>query len=43
MPQGSQVKILSDAANGWEELEFRKSDGQVFHGYANGKFLATSH
>ena len=42
MPQGIRVKILSDAENGWEELEVPGSDGQVFHGFANGKFLSPS-
>ena len=39
MPQGTKVRIVRDADNGWEELEVRSADGQVFHGFANGQFL----
>jgi type IV secretory pathway TraG/TraD family ATPase VirD4 len=39
MPQGTKVKIVRDADNGWKELEVQGSDGQVLHGYAIGVFL----
>ena len=39
MPQGTKVKIVRDADNGWKELEIQGSDGQVLHGYAIGVFL----
>lgn len=42
MPQGVRVKIIRDAENGWEELEVPGNGGQVFRGFANGKYLAPS-
>jgi type IV secretory pathway TraG/TraD family ATPase VirD4 len=40
MPEGTKVKIVKDADDGWKELEVHGADGQELHGFANGAFLA---
>jgi hypothetical protein len=40
MPQGTTVKIVRDADDGWKELEIQGANGQDLHGFANGTFLA---
>jgi hypothetical protein len=39
VPEGTKVRILKDAGDGWDELEIPGSDGQAIHGFANGSFL----
>jgi Bacterial SH3 domain len=39
LPQGTKVKIVGDADDGWKELEVQRADGQDLHGFANGTFL----
>jgi Type IV secretory system Conjugative DNA transfer/Bacterial SH3 domain len=38
LPEGTKVKILKDADNGWQELEVSRSGG-VLRGFANSTFL----
>jgi hypothetical protein len=40
MPEGTKVKIVRDADDGWKELEVQGAGGGELHGFANGAFLA---
>jgi len=39
LPEGTKVRIVSDAQDGWQELEAPRSSGETLRGYSNGKFL----
>lgn len=39
MPNGAKVSIIHTAENGWQEINYLNNDGQVLHGFANGKNL----
>jgi hypothetical protein len=39
MPEGTRVKIIRDASDGWQELEVPGADGRVLRGFANSRFV----
>jgi uncharacterized protein YgiM (DUF1202 family) len=40
MPQGARARVVSTVANGWLELDnIRGTGNQLFHGFANSKYL----
>jgi hypothetical protein len=39
MPNGAKVSIIHTAENGWQEINYLNNDGQILHGFANGKNL----
>jgi hypothetical protein len=39
LPKGSTVKVVSAGKDGWPEIETTHSDGSIFRGFADGRWL----
>ena len=40
MYSGDRVRIIRDADNGWKEIEVQAKNGQTYHGFSSGRYLA---